>query len=99
MSVNIHLALRVDKLESLQQAATVRAALAEVLREHSIDRDVQLRKFREPISVKVTTGRWPLSVRGFGVWSAAFERDVTAAVHGVAPSAAIDLEWGYPDEA
>ncbi|MFD9867051.1 hypothetical protein ACFXI8_25195 [Streptomyces niveus] len=98
MSVNIHLSLRVDELESLAQAETVKSALAEVLREHSIDRDVRLRKFREPISVKVTTGRWPLSVRGFGVWSTAFERDVTEAVHGVVPSAAIDVEWGYPDE-
>ncbi|WP_381798298.1 hypothetical protein [Streptomyces niveus] len=98
MSVNIHLALCVDKLESIEQAETVKSALAEVLREHSIDRDVRLRKFREPISVKVTTGRWPLSVRGFGAWSTAFERDVTEAVHGVVPSAAIDVEWGYPDE-
>lgn len=97
MSVNIHLALRVDKLESVEQAETVKSAPAEVLREHSIEREVRLRKFRDPISVKVTTGKWPFSVRGFGVWSDRFERDVKEAVHGVVPSAAIDPEWGYPD--
>ncbi|MEV0778517.1 hypothetical protein ACIBLA_15625 [Streptomyces sp. NPDC050433] len=97
MSVNIHLALCVDKLDSLDQAVAVRAALAEVLREHGIANEVSLRKFREPISVKVTTGRWPLSVRGFGKWSTAFERDVTQAVHGAVPTAAIGVEWGYPD--
>lgn len=79
MSVNIHLALRVDKLESVEQAETVKSAPAEVPREHSIEREVRLRKFRDPISVKVTTGKWPLSVRGFGVWSDRFERDVKEA--------------------
>lgn len=97
MSVNIHLTLCVDKLESLAEAEAVKGALAEVLREHGLDGQVNLRKFREPISVKVTTGKWPFSVRGFGAWSETFEKDVKEAVGGAAPAAVIDLEWGYPD--
>ncbi|MET9555051.1 hypothetical protein [Streptomyces sp. NPDC006645] len=97
MSVNIHFTLRVDKLRSLDEAASVREALAKILREQGIEREVTLRKFREPISVKATTGKWPLSVRRFGDWSKAFEREVTEAVRGVAPSAAVGLDWGYPD--
>ncbi|WP_329387396.1 hypothetical protein [Streptomyces sp. NBC_01716] len=97
MSVNIHLALRVGTLESLDEAEAVKGVLAAVLTEHGIQNEVQLRKFKEPISVKVTTGKWPLSVRGFGVWSTAFEKDVTEAVRSAAPSAVVDLDWGYPD--
>ncbi|MFC8826187.1 hypothetical protein ACFT9I_12640 [Streptomyces sp. NPDC057137] len=73
-------------------------ALAKILQEQGIERETTLRKFREPLSVKVTTGKWPLSVRKFGAWSTAFERDVTEAVRGAAPTAAVGLEWGYPDE-
>lgn len=98
MSVNIHLTLRVDALASLDEAETVRAALAGVLREHGIEDQVTLRRFREPLSVKVTTGKWPLSVRGFGAWSTAFEKDVEGAVGAAAPSAATALDWGYPDD-
>ncbi|WP_405617719.1 hypothetical protein OG292_27175 [Streptomyces sp. NBC_01511] len=97
MSVNIHLKLRVDTLESLGEAEAVKMALAEVLRKHRLGDELNLRKFREPISVKATTGKWPMIITGFGAWSAEFERDVTAAVRGVAPSAAVDLEWGFPD--
>ncbi len=98
MSVNVHLTLRVDNLESLTEAELVKTALAEVLRAHGLDGQVNLRKFREPISVKVTTGKWPVSVRGFGTWSDAFEKDAKAAVAGAAPAAAMDLEWGHPDD-
>lgn len=97
MSVNIHFTLLVDKLESLDEAVAVRAALAKILREQGIERETTLRKFREPLSVKATTGKWPLSVRKFGEWSTAFEREVTEAVRGAAPTAGVDLEWDYPD--
>ncbi|MEV8349165.1 hypothetical protein ACFVTT_14275 [Streptomyces niveus] len=98
MSVNVHLTLRVGNLESLAEAEAVKTALAEVLRAHGLDGQVNLRKFREPVSVKVTTGRWPVSVRGFGTWSDVFEKDAKAAVTGAAPAAATDLEWGHPDD-
>ncbi|MFI9102303.1 hypothetical protein ACIGXA_17435 [Streptomyces fildesensis] len=97
MSVNIHLSLHINDLSSSEEADAVETALRTVLRDHSIEKEVMVGVFLSPHWVKVTSEDGPLSVRGFGQWSVAFERDVTEAVRAVAPSADIDLEWDYPD--
>ncbi|WP_434587468.1 hypothetical protein [Streptomyces sp. A5-4] len=97
MSVNIHMSLHIENLSSLDEANAVETAVEKVLRDHSIEHEVRIFVFLDPLWVKVATDEWPVSVRGFGAWSAMFEHDVTHAVRAVAPAAAFDLEWGYPD--
>ncbi|MEU8899298.1 hypothetical protein [Nocardia sp. NPDC048505] len=98
MSVNIDLSIHIEQLSSPDEADAVEVAVQEVLKEHRIDSWMYVGVFHNPPWVKVSSEHGPIIVRGFGEWSTTFERDITAAIRGVAPEAHIDLEWGYPDE-
>lgn len=99
MSVNVHLYLYVEELVSTASADAVETALWDVLKNHGIDSWMQVGVFHTPPWVKASSEHGPIIVRGFGAWSTAFERDVTAAVRAIAPDAAITVDWDHPDEA
>ncbi|MBF6213984.1 hypothetical protein IU433_21695 [Nocardia puris] len=96
--MNIHLSLYIEKLASPDEADAVEVAVQKVLNDHGIDSWMCIGVFHDPPWVKACSEHGPIIVRGFAEWSKTFERDVTAAILGVAPEAKIDLEWGYPDE-
>ncbi|MDN3243435.1 hypothetical protein [Glycomyces tritici] len=97
MSVNIHLQLNVDNLESPDEADRIGAAVNLVLKDHGIDSWMVVRVRHEPPSVGARSAPHPIIVRGFGTWSTQFESDIETSLHAIAPHARIDLEWGYPD--
>jgi hypothetical protein len=98
MSVNIHLYLDVDRLESPDEADRVRTAVDLVMKDHGIESWMVVRVGHEPPSVTARSEPYAIIVRGFGEWSKRFERDITAAIHAVAPQARIALDWDFPDE-
>ena len=98
MSVNVHLYLYVEKLSSPAEADAVEAVVWETLKEHGIGSWMQVSTFHSPPWVKATSENGAIIVRGFAEWSKTFERDIKGEIRGVAPEAAISLEWDYPDE-
>jgi hypothetical protein len=98
MSVNVHLYLNVDGLESPDEADRIGKAVNLVLKEHGIDSWMVVRVLPDPPSLSARSEPHAIIVRGFGEWSKRFERDVETEIHGIAPQARIDLDWGYPDE-
>lgn len=97
MSVNIHLYLDVDGLESPDEADRVGTAVNLLMEDHGIESWMTVGVFHEPPCVTARSEPAAIIVRGFAEWSERFERDVERSVHAVAPRARIGLEWGYPD--
>jgi hypothetical protein len=97
MSVNIHLYLNVDGLESPAEADRIGTAVNLVLKDHGIDSWMVVRVHHEPPSLTARSEPHAIIIRGFGTWSKQFESDIETSIHTTAPHARIDLEWGYPD--
>ncbi|MCC3765594.1 hypothetical protein K3N28_21275 [Glycomyces sp. TRM65418] len=97
MSVNIHLYLDVDGLESPDEADRVGTAVNLLMEDHGIESWTAVGVFHEPPCVTARSEPAAIIVRGFAEWSERFERDVERSVHAVAPRARIGLEWGCPD--
>ncbi|GAA2143511.1 hypothetical protein [Glycomyces algeriensis] len=98
MSVNVHLYLDVNGLESPAEADRLGTVVNLVLKEHGIDSWMRVSVVHDPPSIAARSEPHPIIVRGFGEWSKQFERDVETEIHALAPQARIDLDWGYPDE-
>ena len=99
MSVNVHLYLDVDGLESPGEADRVGTAVNLVMKDHGIESWMVVGVLHEPSSVTARSEPDAIIVRGFAEWSKRFERDVERSIHAIAPRARIDLEWGHPDPA
>jgi hypothetical protein len=97
MSVNIHLYLDVDGIESPDEADRVGTEVNLVLKEHGIESWMVVRVLHEPPSVTARSEPHPIIVRGFAEWSKQFERDAETSIHAAAPQARIGIDWGYPD--
>ncbi|MCD0445776.1 hypothetical protein LO763_19390 [Glycomyces sp. A-F 0318] len=98
MSVNIHLHLDVDGLESPDEADRVGAAVDLVMKDHGVESWMVVGVHREPPSVTARSEPYPIIVRGFAEWSKRVEQDVESSVRAIAPKARIGLDWGFPDE-
>lgn len=90
MSINVNLSLVAD-LPSDERAEAVRAALARILVEESLDRDVDLDR-----RGRVVTGRtpYPVIISSFHAWHGPFEEKLRAAV---GPDGTLALDWTFPD--
>jgi|GEM_PF-6655967 len=100
MSVNIGVDLRVEDLDSVDQAHRVADAITEFVATERISRaefPVRTAVVRRRPIVKARTP-YPLIIGGFGTWSERFEAGVRAAITGNAPNAQIMFEYDYPDE-
>ena len=97
MSVNIHLYLDVDGLESPDEADRVGAEVNVLMKDHGIESWMVVGVYHEPPCVTARSEPVAIIVRGFGEWSKRFERDAETSILAVAPKARIGLEWGYPD--
>jgi hypothetical protein len=97
MSVNIHLYLDVDGLESPEEADRVGTEMNLLMEDHGIESWMVVSVRHDPPSVTARSEPAAIIVRGFGEWSERFERDVKRSIHAIAPRARIGLEWGYPD--
>lgn len=99
MSVNIGVDLRVEGLDSVDQAhRVVDAVVAFAATERINRREFPVRTAvvdRRPI-VKGRTP-YPLIIGGFGNWSQRFEAGVRTAITDVAPDAEIMFEYEFPD--
>lgn len=98
MSVNIHLYLDIEDLESADEADRVEVAVNSLLKDHGIESWMMVSVFHEQPRVSASSEHGAIIVRGFAEWSEQFERDAEKAIRAVAPDARIDLEWDFPDE-
>ncbi|SDL79216.1 hypothetical protein SAMN05216298_0036 [Glycomyces sambucus] len=98
MSVNIDLYLDVKNLESPDEADRVKTAVDSVMKDHGIESWMVVRVVHDSPSVTARSEPYPIIISGFGRWSPRFERDIDQAIHAIAPSARIALDWGFPDE-
>ncbi|GAA4901901.1 hypothetical protein LX16_0333 [Stackebrandtia albiflava] len=99
MSVNVGVDLRVEGLDSVDQAHRVAAAVTEFAATERIDRrefPVRTAVVRRRPIVRARTPH-PLIIGGNGDWDERFEAGVRAAITGVAPDAVIMFEYDYPD--
>ncbi|BDM70014.1 hypothetical protein HEK616_35010 [Streptomyces nigrescens] len=99
MSVNIDLELTVTGPSAPEQAERILKALEAVIRDEGMDHSVRLAVEEWEGQLQVVGGTdYPLIISGLGRWQPEFEKRVHQAVQEVAPSAKVDIGWGYPDD-
>ena len=95
MSVNVTLDLRVTGLSDGQREAAV-AAIAAVLQQHDIERDIVLSEVDGEIR---GTTPYAMIISRAWEWEPLVEADLAASVAAVAPAATVSVVWDSPDEA
>ncbi|AXE26605.1 hypothetical protein C0216_27025 [Streptomyces globosus] len=100
MSVNIDLAFAVTGLADRRQAEDVVRAVQELLYDESLENQVSHGWSVDDAGAFFVSGEsdHPLGITRFYLWQPHFEGLFAATVAGVAPAAAHEIRWGYPDE-
>ncbi|MFJ6797284.1 hypothetical protein [Streptomyces sp. NPDC091268] len=99
MSVNIQFGFRVSNVADEAQAQAVLGELQDLLRDEGIADQVRVSVKEEGGTCHVVGKTvFPLIVSRSYLWCPKFEESVAWYVKEAAPSATVELEWGYPDE-
>jgi hypothetical protein len=94
VSVNVKLSLQVACPSGSDAAADVVAALRQLFVQKGIDDDVVLAEDHGTVNGRTP---YPLIISRFYQWRGTFEDAIRSTVTGVAPDAAVTIDWDYPD--
>ncbi|WP_030158852.1 hypothetical protein [Glycomyces sp. NRRL B-16210] len=96
MSVNVHLYLNVNDLESPDEADRIGTEVNRVLEHHRIESWMEVTIVHEPPAV-IARSDPAIIVSRFSLWSKQVEIDIETSIRAIAPKAHISLEWDHPD--